>query len=81
MTQDATRSTRERVDIEDDYDDEVTFKVNTDPDDRVPDNQLDDTLPYVPSPRQQDECQDQQHVADDYVQYENYEYGDYQTLD
>ena len=48
----------EWVDIEDDYDDEVTFKVNTDPDDRVSDDQLDDTLPYVPSPRQQDECQD-----------------------
>ena len=38
-------------------------------------------MPCVPSPRQQDECQDQQHVADDNVQYENYEYGDYQTLD
>ena len=71
----------EWVDIEDDYDDEITFKVNTDPDDRVPDDQLDDTLPCVPSPRQQDECQDQQHVADDNVDDENYAYDDYQTLD
>ena len=42
---------------------------------------MDDTLPCAPSPRQQDECQDQQHVADDNVPYANYEYADYQMLD
>ena len=73
------------VDVEDDHDDEVsTFNVNTDPSDRVPDDQLDDTLPYVPSPRQQDKCQDQQNgPADNFVD-ENFaynDYTDYQMLD
>ena len=74
----------EWVDVEDDHDDEVTFKVNTDPSEHVPDNQLDDTLPYVPSPRQQDECQDQQNGPTDNLVYENFaynDYTDYQTLD
>ena len=71
----------EWVDVEDDHDDEIVFKVNTDPDEWVPDDQLDDTLPYVPSPRQQDECQDQHYEADDNFVNEKYAYNDYQTLD
>ena len=38
-------------------------------------------MPYILSPRQQDECQDQQYAADDNVDDENYVYDDYQTLD
>ena len=55
----------EWVDVEDDHDDKVTFRANANPDGNVPNDQLDDTLPYVPSPRQQDECQDQQNENSD----------------
>ena len=51
----------EWVNIEEDSDDEIAFKANTVPGEVVLNDQLDDTLPYNPSPRQQDECQDQQH--------------------
>ena len=71
----------EWVDVEDDHDDEITFRANADPDEIVPNDQLDDTLPYVPSLRQQDECQDQQNEDGDNLVNENYAYNDYQTLD
>ena len=35
------------VDIEDDHDDEITFRANANPDEVVPNKQLDDTLPYI----------------------------------
>ena len=40
------------VNIEDDSDDEIVFKTNTVSEEVVPDDQLDDTLPYNLSPRQ-----------------------------
>ena len=52
----------EWVNAGDDVDDEIHFRINDNPEDIVPTGQLDDTLPYNQSPRQQDECQDQQIV-------------------
>ena len=46
----------EWVDVEEDHDDEITFRANANPDEVVPNDQLDDTLPYVPSPGQQVEA-------------------------
>ena len=71
----------EWVNIEDDHDDEVTFRANANPDEVVPNDQLDDTLPYIPSPRQQDECPEQQNkqgnnLNNDYFVYDD----DYQIL-
>ena len=71
----------EWVNIEDDHDDEITFRANANPEEIVPNDQLGDTLLYVPSPRQQDECQDQQNEQGDNLQEENFVYDeDYQTL-
>ena len=65
------------MDIKDDHDDE-----NANPDEAVPNDQLDDTLPYIPSPRQQDECQEQQDQQGDNLMYSNWVDDDeYQTLD
>ena len=72
----------EWVNIEDDHDDEITFRANANPDEIVPNNQLDDTLLYEPSLRQQDECQDPKTVEGDNLQDEYGTYdADYQTLD
>ena len=40
----------EWIDVEDNHDDEITFRANANPDEVVPNDQLDDTLLYVPSP-------------------------------
>ena len=69
------------VNIKDDYDDKITFRANANPDEVVPDEQLDDTLPYVPSPRQQDECQEQQNEEGDNLVNENFVNDEYQTFD
>ena len=70
----------EWVNIEDDHDDEVTFRANANPDEVVPNDQLDDTLPYIPSPRQQDECQEQQNEQGDNLNNDYFAYDDdYQT--
>ena len=70
------------VDIEDDHDNEITFRANANPEEAVPNDQLGDTLPYVPSPGQQDECQEQQNGQGDNLQQGNFVYDDdYQTLD
>ena len=67
----------EWVNIEDE---EIAFKANTVPEEVVPNDQLDDTLPYNPSPRQQDECQDQQYQQGDNPTVDNWvDYDEYQT--
>ena len=38
-------------------------------------------MPYVPSPRQQDECQEQQNKEGDNLVNENFVYDEYQTFD
>ena len=38
-------------------------------------------MPYVPSPRQQDECHEQQNEEGDNLVNENFGYEDYQTHD
>ena len=67
----------EWVDVEEDHGDEITFTANANPHEVVPDDQLDDTLPYVPSPRQQDECHEQQNEEGDNLVNENFAYDDY----
>ena len=69
------------VNIEDDHDDEITFRANANSDEVVPNEQLDDTLPYVPSPRQQDECQEQQNEQGNNLVNESFVYDEYQTFD
>ena len=54
----------EWIDVGYDVDQEVHFMVNDNPEDFVPHSQLNDTLPYNQSPRQYDECQDQQVVEE-----------------
>ena len=71
----------EWVDIEDDHDGEIAFRANANPDKVVPNDQLDDTLLYVSSPRQQDECHEQQNEEGDNLVNENFAYENYQTLD
>ena len=71
----------EWVDTEDDHDDEITFRANANPDEVVPNEQLDDTLPYVSPPRQQDECQEQQNAEGDNLVNDNFVYDEYQTFD
>ena len=71
----------EWVDVKDDHDDEITFRANANPDEVVPNDQLDDTLLYVPSPRQQDECQEQQNEEGDNLINEKFVYDEYQTFD
>ena len=68
------------VNIEDDHDDEITFRANANSDEVVPNEQLDDTLPYVPSSRQQDECQEQQNEQGNNLVNESFVYDEYQTL-
>ena len=72
----------EWVDIEDESDDEIAFKANTDPYEVVPNEQLDDTLLCDSPPRQQDECHAQQVQQGDNPDKHNWAYDDeYQTLD
>ena len=64
------------VNIEDDSAGEI--EANTVSEEVVPNDQLDDTLPYNPSPRQQDECQELQYpqvdnpTVDNWTDYDNY---------
>ena len=68
--------------IEDDSDDEIAFKTNTVSEEVVPNEHLDDTLPYNPSPRQQDECQELQNPQGDNPNVDNWaDYGDYPTYE
>ena len=67
--------------IEDDHDDKITFRANANPNEVVPNEQLDDTLPYAPSPRLQDECQEQQNGEGDNLVNDNFVYDEYQTFD
>ena len=72
----------EWVDIEDDFDEEIAFKANTVTEEVVPNDQLDDTLLYELSPRQQDKCQDQQQQQGDNPTSDNWaDYDDYPTYD
>ena len=72
----------EWVDIEDDSDEEIVFKANTVPEEVVPNDQLDDTLPYDLPPTQQDKCQDQQQQQGDNLTIDNWaDYDDYPTYD
>ena len=69
------------VDVEEDHDDEIIFRANVNPEEVVPNDQLDDTLPYVSPPRQQDECHEQQAEEGDNLVNQNFVYDDYETLD
>ena len=68
----------EWINIEEDSDDEIVFKANTVAGEGVPNEQLDDTLLYNQSLRQQDECQDQHQPQGDNPTVDNWiDYDDY----
>ena len=72
----------EWMNIEDDTDDEIAFQANTDPQEVVLNEQFNDTLPYIQTPRQQDECQDQpEQQGDDPMDINWLDDAEYQTLD
>ena len=70
------------MNIEDDSDDEIVFKANTILEEIVPNDQLDDTLPYNPSPRQCVKCQELQYPQGDNPTVDNWaDYDNYLTYD
>ena len=71
----------EWVDIKDDDDDEIVFRANVNLEDYVLNDQLNDTMLYNPSLRQQDECQDQHETEGDTNIELNYAVNNEQAFD